>query len=313
MFGKKPGLSEMLAEATTANRTDVIAALQRASVATGSDFHYLLNTAMRESSLKPQAQSSTSSASGLFQFVEQTWLGMVKEHGAQYGLGQYANAISKGSDGRYHTANNADRQAILALRNDPQTAAYMEGEYAQASRAQLKSGLGRDVCGGELYAAHFLGNDAACKLIQLSQNNPTASAAKAFPAAAGANRSVFFNTDGTSKTVRDVYNWALSKHGDAPVSFKQPANDAGNDAVAPGKVYLGGNADTDARLASMEFNMLAPSWMSSMGSNSSDDDAQPAGGSVPHTPFMMTPGVIDLLSSMSPANTGKVADRRAAS
>src|SRR6185295_16182662 len=118
--GKKPGPSAMLAEAVTANRSEVVAALQRASAATGSDFNYLLSTAMRESSLKPQAQSSTSSAAGLFQFIEQTWLGVVKEHGAQFGLGNYANAISRGSDGRFHTASNADRQAILALRKDPQ-------------------------------------------------------------------------------------------------------------------------------------------------------------------------------------------------
>jgi len=303
----------MLAEAITASRTDVIAALQRASAATGSDFNYLLNTAMRESSLKPQAQSSTSSASGLFQFVEQTWLGMVKEHGAQYGLGQYANAITKGSDGRYHTASAADRQAILALRNDPQTAAYMEGEYAQSSRSQLQSSLGRNVCGGELYAAHFLGNDAACKLIQMSENNPTASAAKAFPAAANANRSVFFNTDGSAKTVRDVYNWAVSKHGTAPVNFKPSTAANDTDSDASGKVYLGGSSNTDARLAAMEFNMLAPSWMSQMGSDGDDGDTGSIGGSVPQKPFMMTPGVIDLLSSMSPANSSKVADRRAAS
>src|SRR3569832_820214 len=79
----------MLAEAAqnATDRSQIIAALKQASAATGSDFHYLLGTAMRESSLKPQAQSSTSSATGLFQFVGQTWLGLVKEHGAKYGFG----------------------------------------------------------------------------------------------------------------------------------------------------------------------------------------------------------------------------------
>ncbi len=70
----------MSAEAVNpaSERATVIAALQRASAATGSDFHYLLGTAMRESSLKPQAQAGRSSAVGLFQFVEQTWLRLVK-------------------------------------------------------------------------------------------------------------------------------------------------------------------------------------------------------------------------------------------
>src|SRR5581483_8758028 len=69
----------------------VVAALRKAAAATGSDFHYLLGTAMRESSLKPAAQSSTSSAGGLFQFIDQTWLGLVKNHGAKYGLGALAD------------------------------------------------------------------------------------------------------------------------------------------------------------------------------------------------------------------------------
>ncbi|HWY62688.1 MAG TPA: transglycosylase SLT domain-containing protein, partial [Rhizomicrobium sp.] len=85
----------------------VVSALKQAAAATGSDFHYLLGTAMRESSLRPMAQSGTSSAAGLFQFVDQTWLGLVKTHGAQYGLSAMADAISVGSDGRYRTANDS--------------------------------------------------------------------------------------------------------------------------------------------------------------------------------------------------------------
>ena len=64
----------------------VVTALKNAAAATGSDFHYLLGTAIRESSLKANAQSATSSAGGLFQFLDQTWLGLVKDHGAAHGL-----------------------------------------------------------------------------------------------------------------------------------------------------------------------------------------------------------------------------------
>src|SRR5665213_668461 len=130
----------MQAEAAgAADRLSIVAALQKAATATGSDFHYLLGTAMRESSLRPQAQSSTSSAAGLFQFVEQTWLGLVKEHGAKYGLGSMAGAITKDSAGHYRVADPQDHRAILALRNDPQVAALMAGEYANATRATLES------------------------------------------------------------------------------------------------------------------------------------------------------------------------------
>src|ERR1700742_1195317 len=103
----------------------VVAALKNAAQATGSDFHYLLGTAMRESSLKPGAQSSTSSATGLFQFVDQTWLGLVKTHGGKYGLGSMADAISVDGDGHYRTADAGDRQAILDLRKNPQISALM--------------------------------------------------------------------------------------------------------------------------------------------------------------------------------------------
>ena len=220
---------KMLTEAAIATRNNVIAALHQASAATGSDFQFLLGTAMRESGLKPQAKSSTSSASGLFQFVEQTWLGMVKQHGAQYGLGSYANTISQGADGRCTVDSHADRQAILALRNDPQVSALMEGEYVKQARSSLENSLGRDVCSGELYAAHFLGPESACKLIRLSQSQPQANASSAFPQAASANKSVFYHSDGTAKSVREVYDWAL-RQTNASSSSEEPTEVASSSA-----------------------------------------------------------------------------------
>src|SRR5437868_1566523 len=67
-------------------RDRVTAAIQLASARTGVQFDYLLNQARIESSLNPEARARTSSATGLFQFIEQTWLGMVKQHGAAHGL-----------------------------------------------------------------------------------------------------------------------------------------------------------------------------------------------------------------------------------
>jgi hypothetical protein len=192
----------------------VVAALQKAAAATGSDFHYLLGTAMRESSLKPNAQSSSSSATGLFQFIDQTWLGLVKEHGAQHGLGDFAAAITKQADGRYR-ADTETKQNILALRKDPEVCALMAGEYAKSTQDSLRASLGREVCGGELYAAHFLGPDAAAKLIKLAGSDPGASAVAQFPQAASANKGVFLHPDGTPKSVREVYDWALRQPGSA--------------------------------------------------------------------------------------------------
>src|SRR5690606_42125221 len=61
----------------------IAAALQQASTRTGADFNYLLKTAMRESSLDCSAKSATSTACGLFQFTQQTWLGTMKQDGAR--------------------------------------------------------------------------------------------------------------------------------------------------------------------------------------------------------------------------------------
>jgi hypothetical protein len=280
----------MRAEAAAANvtdRADILGALQRASQVTGADFHFLLDTAMRESSLKPNAKASSSSAVGLFQFVEQTWLGMVKTYGAKYGLGSYADAISQSANGRYHTASLADRSAILALRKDPGVSSLMAGEFAQATRATMQQSLGRDVCSGELYAAHFLGPDAACRLIRMNDSQPDASAAHAFPAAADANRTVFFHGDGRAKTVREVYDWALKQ----PSGTQAPAPPAASPVPAVASVDTAAMPDSAALLASIV------SWRPSHGFFAS---ATGETGAVPSTPFPMTPSVVDVLSSIGP-------------
>ena len=74
----------------------VEAAIQRASNATGVDFSFLMRTAGRESGYNPKAKAPTSSAAGLFQFVDQTWLATLKRHAAKYVYAPYANLIEKG-------------------------------------------------------------------------------------------------------------------------------------------------------------------------------------------------------------------------
>jgi hypothetical protein len=263
----------------------VIACLKQASAATGADFDYLLDTATRESGLKCTAKAGTSSASGLFQFVEQTWLGLVKQHGAQYGLGSYASQITQTSDGRYRVADASDRSAILSLRNNPQVASLMEGEFANQCRSSLQGALGRNVCNGELYAAHFLGTDAAAKLIRMAHNQPDANAAQAFPAAAGANKNVFYNRDGSAKTAREVYNWALKQPSGAKALEAKASKPA-----APGKGYVQyGALSTGLSDQWTAFQMLA-----------SGGNAFSTG--TPRASFSLTSSVIDMLAQLSPAD-----------
>jgi hypothetical protein len=269
----------------------VVQALQKAAAATGSDFHYLLGTAMRESSLKPNATSSSSSATGLFQFIDQTWLGLVKEHGAQHGLGNLADAITKQANGRYHADANA-KQTILALRKDPEVCALMAGEYAKSTQGSLRASLGRDVCGGELYAAHFLGPDAAAKLIKLAGNDPSASAAAQFPQAAAANKSVFFHADGSAKSVREVYDWAVAQPGgEGTVRVAQAPQAAGETPLTAQSARSQIASAQDAQI-----QMLMASVMNWQPKHSMFGSMFGSNESTPGSAMSFGPGLLSILS-----------------
>ena len=180
------------------------AVVRQAAEATGVDFGYLLRTAKRESALNPAAKARTSSAAGLFQFVEQTWLGVVKKHGAKHGYGQFADMISRGADGRLRVSGPEARKAVLDLRFNAKAASVMAGELASDHAAYLKGRIGREPNGGELYVAHFLGPAGSAKLIEAAERNPGASAASLFPAAASANRPIFYEK-GRALSVAEVY------------------------------------------------------------------------------------------------------------
>src|SRR6202158_5281448 len=107
------------------SRLRIAGAIKRAASTSGASFEYLLATAKMESNFNPTAGASTSSARGLYQFIDQTWLGTVKEAGAQLGYGKYADAISKSASGSYSVSNASDRNAVMKLRDDPAAASSM--------------------------------------------------------------------------------------------------------------------------------------------------------------------------------------------
>lgn len=181
-----------------------MSAMRSAADATGVSFDYLLRTARRESSLVPTAQATTSSARGLYQFIDQTWLTMVRDEGARFGLSGQAAQISTDANGRATVSDPETRRQILALRDDPTIAASMAAAFTQRNTTQLTSSIGRTPTEGELYMAHFLGAGGAGRLINANQSNPQASAARLFPEAADANQRIFFDR-GRPRTVAEVY------------------------------------------------------------------------------------------------------------
>ena len=127
----------MNVEPTGTNPT-VTGAIRQAARMTGADFKYLLATAQVESNLNPNAQASTSSARGLFQFTEQTWLTTLKEQGGPLGYGPYANAITRQPSGDYAVADPRMTQAIMNLRSDPNANALMAGAFTKAQCGQAR-------------------------------------------------------------------------------------------------------------------------------------------------------------------------------
>lgn len=179
-------------------------AIANASRQTGVDFDYLLAQARVESALDPAAKARTSSASGLFQFIESTWLGTMKRHGGRFGLGALAAEIDVTTNGAAHVADPARRTQILALRNDPQVASWMAAGLAEDNRAFLTPILGRQPDHGELYLAHFLGAGGAGRFLAAMQDNPQQGAASLFANAAAANRPIFYAPDGSERSLAGV-------------------------------------------------------------------------------------------------------------
>ena len=217
------------------------AVIQRASEATGVDFGFLMRTASRESGFNPSAHAQSSSAAGLFQFVEQTWLGALKRHGAKHGYGGYAELIQGSGDGKLSVNGSDARKAVMALRLDPKAASLMAGELASENSAYLKGRVGREPTSGELYIAHFLGPKGSADLIEASQSRPSASAAALFPDAAAANPSIFYR-DGRAASVSDLYANLTSGQATGSATSAGPAGST--------QTFLHHNVQ--ARLARME-------------------------------------------------------------
>src|ERR1041384_1069053 len=167
-------IASRISGATADIATRVTGAIRDAARVTGAGFEYLLNTALREKNLKPDAKNKASSATGLFQFIDQTWLATMKQSGGSLGYGKYADAISRTPQGKFVVNDPATRREIMALRKDPTANAVMAGAFANSNAKVLNDRLGRKPTDGELYMAHFLGASGASRFIRAAEANPNA-------------------------------------------------------------------------------------------------------------------------------------------
>ncbi len=173
----------------------VLKAIETASAKTGVNFSYMLQQAAVESRFDPEAKAKSSSASGLYQFIESTWLSMVDKYGEKHGI----------------ETEGKSKKEILALRNDPEISANMAAEFASENEKFLQDHWAKgkkDIGSTELYLAHFMGAGGAAGFLNARDKNPLQQAALLFPEAAQANKSVFYDTKtGRPKTMDEVYGF----------------------------------------------------------------------------------------------------------
>jgi hypothetical protein len=184
---------------------NIINSVRAAANRTGVDFAYLMEKAAAESSFDAHAQATTSSARGLYQFIDQTWIDMVKDHGKEYGLGQYASAIRDGS------LDAKGRAQLLAYRDNPRLSAAMAAEYTKDNADRLESALGRKAGTTDLYLAHFLGGGGAVKFLKALQADEGTEAAALMPQAARANPNVFYEKSGRTRSLGEIYDYFSGK------------------------------------------------------------------------------------------------------
>lgn len=214
-------------------RRHLVDTIVRAGRIVGADPTLLMAVADKESSFSTAIQAKTSSATGLYQFIEQTWLGVVAEFGPRHGLQLEARLITR-TGRQYGVADAGERQRILDLRREPYLSALLAAEMLKRDTLRLEKAMGRHLTGGEIYLIHFLGPDAAQTFIATMEETPGAKAAELLPRPAQANRPIFYaEAGGETKTLsvsevhkkfNDMIKLRLDRYGDVRKLWVQGAS-----------------------------------------------------------------------------------------
>lgn len=152
-----------------------------------------------------------SSALGPFQFTTGAWMDLVNDGvTADYiGLTAVINTLDDDPDVR--------EAQILALRTSPHWATLMAAALANKNQRGLQEGLNRAIAPAEVDMAHFFGlTGATAFLTAYDSGNRDQPAANVLPAAAAVNREIFYNADGTPRSVGEVYAEVAGRWSTAP-------------------------------------------------------------------------------------------------
>lgn len=185
--------------------TRLVALVAREGVQSGMDPHYLVRLAKRESDFDPFATSPTSTAFGLFQFTENTWLCSLKDFGPGLGV-QGSITIRRDRRGVCETSEPSERSRLLALRSDATLSTRIAAAFSLSNYRLLSMELGRRPSVTELYMLHFFGQDVGLRFLRTYSLRPAVSAFSVAPAAASANANIFFTETGQPRSVREVFD-----------------------------------------------------------------------------------------------------------
>ncbi|MBI1207639.1 MAG: lytic transglycosylase domain-containing protein [Azospirillum sp.] len=186
-------------------------------------YQEVMARAAQESNFNAALRSRNSSAAGPFQFIEQTWLDMIRRHGAAYGLGTEARQIAV-RNGVARVDDPAVRKHLLDLRHDIHLSAGMAARYLDESGQELAKMIHRRPNDNERRMAYFLGPGGAAKLIGAAARAPHGVAARLLPEAASSNRTLFYS-DGqplSNAAALGRINRFLSRHVDRFAALEEP-------------------------------------------------------------------------------------------
>lgn len=201
------------------NRALQVEIVDAASAVDRDEQHYLLLLAAIESTLDVTAAPAKGTARGIYQFVKQTWLEAIREHGAKYGLADEANAIKKGKriNGKYnphflYVTDKAMETRILDMRLNATIATQMAIEFTNKNKDFLINTLGQAATAENLYAVHFLGKRHAATFFRILDKNPHWNPVDYFKNPSKRNKGIFYFSDGkTPRSFGQIHDYFKSK------------------------------------------------------------------------------------------------------
>jgi hypothetical protein len=146
-----------------------------------------------ESNGDPNAKNKHSSATGLGQFLDETWLDMIRAH-------------------RPDLAKEHSQSEILELRRDAKVAREITARFTERNAEMLRK-RGLPVTPGTLYLAHFAGGAGAVAILSAMENADAALVMATADATGRTKREKIIKANPFLErfTVADLRNWADRK------------------------------------------------------------------------------------------------------